>query len=270
MNGRRLHRVILYGDGIPDIIDWKEITGYLGNKLGHISIEERGNPFAPRPDRVADYARRLASIKIVDARKKLDVLDEPLYGEVQYEKRRITGLTRSFGILYDGARLQRVFAELIAREEHRVEFIHIMLTSRLFATWEENDRRYHARTSIYAFPSVISTTGIVEAPAKPREYYLLKQQYDMLGRDLLELQEKFRGRFIDYDDERLTEVVKGYLMQAVFYHLTGNPFCQDPDCRLFNAHWQEELIRAQIESGELCERHEKALSAQLSAISNTN
>jgi len=49
-------------------------------------------------------------------------------------------------------------------------------------------------------------------------------------------------------------------MQAVFNHLTGNPFCRNPNCRLFNAHWQEELIKAQLESEEeFCEEHREIL-----------
>jgi len=72
----------------------------------------------------------------------------------------------------------------------------------------------------------------------------------------LALKERFKGDFIDYEDERLTEVVKGYVMQAVFYSLTSDPFCDDRGCRLYNAHWQEELIFAQLESGyEFCPRH---------------
>jgi len=109
-------------------------------------------------------------------------------------------------------------------------------------------------------PSLISTSGLVEAPAKPREYYLLKQQYEKLGKDLTELKASFSRRFIDYGDKRLTEVAKGYVMQAVFYLLTGNPFCEDKGCRLYNAHWQEELIFAQLESEyEFCQRHTQLL-----------
>jgi hypothetical protein len=122
---------------------------------------------------------------------------EPLNGEVRYEGKRILGKTNAFGVIYDGFLLQRIFSELITAEERALEFVHIFLTNRLFATWEESDLRYHLRTSVYGFPSVISTTGIVEAPAKPREYYLLKQQYEMLGKDISELKELFRGRFID-------------------------------------------------------------------------
>ncbi len=121
--------------------------------------------------------------------------------------------------------------------------------------------RYHARTSVYGFPSIISTTGLVEAPAKAREYYLLKQQYEMVGKDIQAVKEQFTGTFIDYEDERLTEVIKGYAMQAVFYALSGDPFCEDRGCRLFNAHWQAELIFAQLDSGyEFCPRHGDILS----------
>jgi len=118
---------------------------------------------------------------------------------------------------------------------------------------------------VYGIPSVITTTGLVEAPAKPKGYYLLKPQYEMLGKDLLELKERLKASFIDYEDERLTEVIKGYAMQALFYHLVGAPFCKDKGCRLYNAHWQEELIFAQLESEyEFCPHHSKLLAEQLS------
>jgi len=111
--------------------------------------------------------------------------------------------------------------------------------------------------SVYGFPSLISTTGIVEAPAKPRDFYL-KQQ---LGVSLLTLKEEFKGRFIDYNDPRLTEVMKGYVMQALFFHLTGNPFCKDKNCRLYNAHWQEDLIQTQLTSKtDFCAQHQRLLT----------
>ncbi|MFQ6129785.1 MAG: DUF6775 family putative metallopeptidase, partial [Candidatus Hadarchaeaceae archaeon] len=106
-------------------------------------------------------------------------------------------------------------------------------------------------------------TGIVEAPARPKEFYVLKQRYAALGgtdAQLEELKEKFRERFIDYDDERLTEVMKGYVMQAVFYHLKLDPFCVDKRCRLWNAHWQEEMLEAQLSQPEFCEQHERELA----------
>jgi len=262
MRVRRLNRVFLYNEGAAEALDIEEIAQYLRMKLGQVEVEVRGNPFAlyRLPDGILDCARRIASVKIQDATRRTSSGQEPLYGEIEYEKRRILGKTRAFGVLYDGLELQRLFFEFIPREQRSLEFVHIFFTNRLFATWEESDRRYHARTSVYGIPSVISTTGLVEAPARPREYYLLKQQCEMLGKDLLELKDRFKGIVIDYEDERLTEVVKGYVMQAVFYSLVGDPFCQDKGCRLYNAHWQEEVVFAQLGSGyEFCPRHTKFL-----------
>jgi hypothetical protein len=49
-------------------------------------------------------------------------------------------------------------------------------------------------------------------------------------------------------------------MQAVVYLVSGEAFCDDPECRLFNAHWQAELIRAQLTGErEYCARHENLL-----------
>jgi len=78
---------------------------------------------------------------------------------------------------------------------------------------------------------------------------------------LLALKEEFKGKFIDYNDPRLTEVMKGYVMQALFFHITGNPFCKNRNCRLYNAHWQEDLIQAQLTSkNDFCAQHQRLLT----------
>lgn len=258
-------KIILYDEGTSDALDIEEIGRYLARKITGATMEVRGNPYALNlsQDKVSDYARRIAGIKVQGINQKMAPVQEPLYGEIEYERRRILGRTKAFGVIYDGFHLLRPFYQVIPREERAPEFINIFFTNRLFATWDDGDRRYHLRTSIYGTPSIISTTGLVEAPAKPREYYLLKQQYENLRKDLTELKDRFEGRFIDYEDKRLTEVVKGYAMQAVFYSLIGDPFCQDEGCRLYNAHWQGELIQAQLESAyEFCSRHSEFLEHQ--------
>ncbi len=256
--------IILYDEGTNEGLDISEIAQYLARTVGKAKIEVRGNPFgfSLSQDKLSDYARKIAGIKIQEIRQEILPGQEPLYGEIEYEKRRILGKTKSFGVLYDGFHLLRLFSEVISSEERSREFVHIFFTNRLFATWDGGDKRYHLRTSVYGVPSIISTTGLVEAPAKPREYYLLKQQYEGLRKDLTELKERFKGSFIDYEDEYLTEVMKGYAMQAVFYALTGDPFCEDKDCRLYNAHWQEDLIFAQLEGEyEFCGRHTRILNS---------
>ena len=188
----------------------------------------------------------------------------PLPGEIDYERRRLSNPhNQTWGLLYDGFKLMNLLKGLIPPEERGLDHIHVVFTNQLFGTWEDSDRRYHARVSVYGFPDLISTTGLVEAPAKPREYYFLKQHYTALGMPdaaVAGLAPSLEGRFIDHEDERLTEVMKGYVLQALFYHLTGDPFCPDKACRLYNAHWQEEVIRAQLEGPyELCPRHQGLL-----------
>ena len=256
-------KIILYDESVAEELNIPEIAAYLSQKLGKVRIESRGSPFLISDltqDSVLDLAKKIAGTKIQKVNQKILSEQELLYGEIEYEKRRILGKTKAFGVLYDGFRLRRIFAEVIPKEERHSEFVHIIFTNRLFGTWDDRNQRYHLRASIYGIPSVISTTGIIEAPAKPRQYYLLKQQYESLGRDLTELKDRFEGSFLDYGDERLTEVAKGYAMQAAFYSLSGVPFCEDKGCRLYNAHWQEELIFAQLESGyEFCQQHTEFL-----------
>ena len=138
---------------------------------------------------------------------------------------------------------------------------HIILSPKIFATLDEN-KRLHIRAAIFGFPSVISTSGIVEGPAKPKDYYIYKQKYTQLGIWNIEeakLKRKFKGRFIDYEDKRMNEVLKGYIAQALFFYITGEPFCNKKDCRLFNAHWQEDLIYSQIKRGRFCRSHKAIL-----------
>jgi hypothetical protein len=185
---------------------------------------------------------------------------DPLPGEIAFEQRRLENGNRgAFGVTYDGFRFQALLAELLGARE--ADAIHIALTNRLLATWEDADLRYHLRTIICGAPCVISTTGLVEAPAKPREFYAARRALGALaaaGADYEFLKQQFAGRFLDHDDARLTEVVKGYALQAIAYHLSGEPFCEDPHCRLYNAHWQEEMLLAQLD-GKLCARHQALL-----------
>jgi len=202
-----------------------------------------------------ELAEEVARCKIRDLQNHQSNF-HPLVAEVEYEKRRLQNPEKkSFGILYDGFKLQALYQDLIKEEERNWHCLVIIFTDQLFGTWDENNRRYHARVSVYGFPSIISTTGIVEAPAKPREFYLQKR----LGIDPTILKKRFKEKFIDYDDPRLTEVIKGYCIQTLFFYMSGEPFCEDNKCRLYNAHWQEEVINAQLTEPEFCSRHEKLI-----------
>jgi len=136
---------------------------------------------------------------------------------------------------------------------------HVIFTNRLTCTYDFDDYRYHGRAIICSNPSIISTTGIIEAPAKPREYYMELISNMAQGLNVDSIKKKYQGSYLEYHDERISTVIEGYVMQALFYHLTGEPFCENKNCRLFNPHWQKDLLHSQIEIGKLCEKHEKNL-----------
>ncbi len=261
MAKRRLVSAIhLYSDPSSKTVDMQEIARYLKEKFRAVYLDVRDPLFSESKDII----RKFASSKVRDIFNP-DVIFEPLPGEIDFERKFLSKPSlRMPGILYDGYKLQDIFLELLPEDELTLEHIHIIFTSRLFGTFDEADGRYHACVGVYGFPSLISTSGIVEAPAKPKEYYTLKQRYMAVGDivSLEKLNEKFAGRFIGYDDSRLTEVMKGYVMQAIFYHIFGDPFCPERNCRLFNAHWQEEVIAAQLahREKEFCDRHANVLS----------
>ena len=250
-------RIFLYDGSKAEALNVGQIAQYLKENLGGIRVEVRSDFIGQITKGMEDYSLRklaeeIARCRIRDVRSQHSTFAS-LPAEVEYEKRRLrNSKKKSFGILYDGLKFQALYQDLIRKEERNWHCLSIIFTDQLFATWDEHNRRYHARVSVYGFPSIISTTGIVEAPAKPREFYLQKQW----GIDIIALKKKFSGKFIDYDDPRLTEVMKGYCMQALFFFVSGEPFCEDDRCRLYNAHWQEEVIKAQLSEPEFCKRHQ--------------
>ena len=248
--------VLLYEDPATPALDEKAIAAFVQVTLGltaQVRREFVAHHFRGKPEALAE---RIASARV----RRLDrppETAEPLYGEVQFELRHLEDPEgKAAGILYDAHRLAAVYRELLPAEERSLRIVHVIFTSRIFGTFDE-DGRYHARVNLCGFPSLVSTSGIVEAPARPKEYYGVKARVSMaLGSVPFEaVKEPFRGRFIDYDDARLTAVLKGYVLQCLFYHIAGEAFCGDRACRLFNAHWQSEVIAAQIDSGGLCQRH---------------
>lgn len=248
--------IYLYQEGDLDGLDIQNVGRYLTEKTG-IPFHIQGNIYEGlSKERLETFAEQFAKIKIKDPGKRFQ-FNIPLLGEIDYEKRRIQNLSwRFFGILYEGVMYQKKILELICEDKLELNQCCILFTNQLFGTWGKDDSRYHARVSLYGFPHLISITGLVEAPAKPKAYYFKKQ----MGLSKEWLEEEYQDRFLDHGDPRMTEVTKGYAMQALFFNLTDNPFCKDRDCRLFNSHWQEEVLHSQLDGGyEFCPKHEEIL-----------
>jgi hypothetical protein len=249
----------IYNEGASPCLDMRLLARYLKKRTG-IRVELMKTTDMPA---IPGMAKEFAMAKIVDLNTNITNI-EPLSVEIRYEEECCCDPKKISGVFYDGFYLQEIYRRLLPKDKNRLEYIHVIFTSRLFGTFEDN--RYHARVAVYGVPSVISTTGIVVAPAKPREFYLKKQ----LGINESVLDKEYSDKVVGYGDLRMTEIMKGYLMQAFFYHVFGNPFCDDPNCRLYNAHWHEEVIKAQITSSyEFCQMHEEALSNLLSTRQKT-
>ena len=239
----------------------EEVNTYIRNIYPKAKVKDREEFFSllikQEGDSIVDnLAREITLCRAHNSSKEVEAfLPFPL--EIEYEKERLAGHKKLKGIVYDGFMLQKLAGERIAPAEQNLSFCHIIITDQLIATFDRNDKRYHLRVGVYGFPNIISTQGLIEALAKPKEYYFKKQ----LGVDLVTLQQEFKKDIIDHGDSRITELLKGYCVQALFNHIAGGLFCQDRNCRLFNAHWQKDAIRAQVESDyEFCPRHSRIIN----------
>lgn len=235
----------------------EELVQYIKRKIPSQKIETRDLSYLWNSGACTiDYiAKRVASLRVSDSKEEIKAT-EPLLVEIEYEKKKILTQEKYTGVVYDGFRLQNLYKELIRKNEQRLSFCHIIFTNRLVATLDENDKRYHLRVIILGIPNIISASGIVEALAKPKEYHLHLQS----GTPLEIVKNAFKKEIIDYNDSRITELLKGYCLQALFYHITGKSFCSDKGCRLYNAHYQKEALYAHIESPyEFCPAHSRII-----------
>ena len=256
-------KIILYKEPAISEIDIEHLTDFLETKFP-IQVEVKGNIFKHFND---EQIKKLTSIRIRDVKNSFSIYDYTA-DEIEFEKKlsqdsSLMDLTTkvedaediSEVYMYDGFELQKILRYL--NEENEV--LHIIITNRLTCTFDENDNRYHARAVICANPAIISTTGIIEAPAKPREYYFEAMALKSQGLGIESAKEQYKNRFLEYNDKRLTKVLEGYILQIIFYNITGESFCEDIQCRLNNAHWQKDLLFSQIEISKLCKKHSEIL-----------
>ena len=255
----KISKIILYDEPAVPEIHLKNLAEFL-KKTFPVEVELKENILKYSKE---DTSKKIAGCKIFNLRKDFEK-HIPTDEEIVFEKLNIenTSTTENI-IMYDGFQLQRVFADLIPDYENAQNIFHVFFTNKLTCTYDYNDYRYHGRALIGSNPSIISTTGIIEAPAKPREYYYKLMTNFTRGVNVNFVKEKFRGTYLEYHDSRLSKIIEGYLLQAIFYYETGDSFCDIVDCRLFNAHWQKDLLHSQIEIGRLCKKHSEILEKMI-------
>jgi len=259
----KFKKIILYKEPAVPEINILQLADFLKNKL-RIEIEIHDNIFKEfTPEQVYSISKT----RITDPKKPF-LLYEPNSDEIEFEKKlcqdsslmdSTTKIEKAEKIsdvlMYDGFELQKILRYL----NDGNETMHIVITNRLTCTFDDNDFRYHARTVICANPAIISTSGAVEAPAKPREYYFEVISKEKQGSGIEDIKEKYKEQVLDYHDKRITKILEGFLLQVIFYNITGEAFCDDVKCKINNAHWQKDLLFSQLEIDKLCEKHQLML-----------
>ena len=249
----KISKIILYNEPSVLEIDIKKLKKFIEN-IFQIKIEIRNNIFENINEKTCE---NIASSRVFNLKKTFQK-HIPSIEEISIELENKDMSNKEEMILYDGIELSNIITELIPNEEKNQDILNIIFTNKLTCTFDENDFRYHARALVGSNPIIISTTGTIEAPAKPKQYYLdLMTNFSKEG--IGEIKKKYKGQFLEYGDFRMPGIIEGYVLQAIFYYETGDAFCDNKQCRLFNAHWQKDLFISQIDNKKMCKKHEERM-----------
>lgn len=248
-------KIVLYNQS-REKVDFKKLKEFVWGNFA-LKLEIRQN-FPANKLSIKDLTLEFAKSRVRDINNPL-AKHSPLPLEIANEEHYLKNNKVNPNLIYDALKLLLLFEKLLKVEDPGN--CQIVLTDRLLGTFAD-DSRFHLRSIVCGYPSIISISGIVEAPARPKEFYLIKNRLVLLG--LWEQEEdnvraRFKSRFIDFGDKRITEVLKGFISQALFFYFAKNPFCEERACRLFNSHWQEDLIYSQVKTGRFCKKHARSV-----------
>ena len=247
-----VERVSLYR-APTTVADAHEVADWLRDRVdAAVTVRDR---FLERV-RDDDLAQAFAAARVISPFDRRTGIE--MEGIVRYEERVLDDPERGGGVLYDGLQVQRALNARLPADEQALSHLHVALLDRALGTWGDHDGRWHKRVHVLGQPALVSVPGLYEAPAKPEAYYEAKQRHAMVSGDAPPrevLEAAIDGEFLVANDPRTTDALKGVVLQAVHLVETGTAFCDDGRCRLSNAHRQPELVRAQLEPPEFCEKH---------------
>ena len=240
----KIDKIILYDEPSVPEINLHSLSNYLKQNFP-IKVEIKENFFTKLDNEILE---NIKNTQITDLKKP-------------FEKQNHTSSNENLSeqILYDGFEIQNILFNNISKLDDKRKDLHVIFTEKLIATFSDEDYKYHARALIAANPCIISTSGIVEAPAKPKQYYL-DLMTNFSGESIESIKRKYKEKFVEYNDPRLSTISEGYVLQSLIYYETGESFCDQNYCRLFNAHWQEELLSTQVKDKKFCEKHKTIIN----------
>jgi len=206
-------------------------------------------------DDVCDrLAKSFSSAKVMHPFKPFKSGRNPLYGELDFERRRLRGETFAAGIMYEARTLAEGLLSVLPAFSSDV--VDVVVTNRLFGTWSDVDRRFHARIFFYAGIGVVSSTGLVEAPALPQEFYRAKAVIEGMGTGITPeiLRTEYYDEAILHSHPKMADALAGMIVQSLSIPLGWEYPCDNPECKVFDAHRHRDLVQAQLFS-EKCEKH---------------
>ncbi len=233
----KISKIILYDDPKHPEIKIDKLEEFLSKNF-KTNILRRENFFEIVDQNILDEIKK---VRVYDLKKPFSKQEKNILENQEFE-------------MFDGFEIIKIISKFIPPDENRMDIFHVIFTDRLIGTFDESDFRYHARIIIGSNPTIISIPGMIEAPAKPKQYYL-DLMTNVENQSIEKINEKYKGGFLEEHDPRLNDVAEGCLLQAIVYYETGEEFCEDKSCRLFNSHWQKDLISTQVESKKLCQKH---------------
>lgn len=259
---------------IPSVIHLYKGTGTLGISMQELALflqeyfpisvinmrQDYFHYWIERVDRIekriAKVATRLAQSQVSQSERRR-LKPAPLTQEVSTERQYLVSKTpRPVGTLYDGYNLIALCSELLPSDEVRLDCCHIIVTDQLLGTWQGALRRYNACPAVFGFPSFISLSAAMEGLARSKEQSNPNSDC-IIQTDVEKMMEK---RDIRHGGASLQEIIKGYALQILFYHITGDPFCEDRKCMLFSDQHHQDLMCAQLRpDARLCDLHSEML-----------
>lgn len=262
-------KAYLYNETHVENLNLEKVAKYLEEKKIFKKIKTKNSLLKKHTDQKENIAEKLAKTRVKNLEtpeKDFEISDS----DKRFEEKQIEGkINEMTDVLYDGFRLEKTYSDLIPTDKKENSHLHIVFTNRFFATWKPATERYHARVSVYGLPSIISTTGIVDAPARPKGFYWIKKTENENNTPKLRIKNemnKHKDKIVFYNDDKLNEIMKGYAMQAVFYHLTSGPFCNKKNCRLYNPHLQKNILKAQLTKPGFCDKHKRILEEMQKSV----
>ncbi len=235
------------------------LAHWLAARLPHAHVVVRSDYLTHQLGRFTDAQRDTLVAELSEQLQGAEV-DNLVRPEERQMLPALPPQERGLDVVYEAIALQTLLGLLLDPAEAKLSQLHIMFTANYLGGWRENESHLLLRAAVLGTPNIISTSGLVESLELPRQYHFMRQQLAVMGIEE-SVDDAFADQTLGYGDPRLNEVVKGYLMQAVYYRLTGETGCMDPACRLHLAPTHRATMQTQVLGRPgLCEHHRHEFS----------